>query len=247
MLDTLLDVSGGSIVAFGRESVALALAGLRSRARITAAVGTRRLFADACCAASTLWALVWLAVVLPWLVGAHPHQFAGEALILPLAFPAALALIGFDRAAGITGLAWIAVFEVIVLSHAPDGWRVVNLPIGLVALPYVVMVAAPRARRRDPRRLLVLAVVVLLGLVAPLTPGSLPLFVLLAASLAGLVRLPTDPRLAIASAIVWSGVGVSALMEARYVGPVVWTTATAPLVLGAAILRLRSVRRRAFG
>lgn len=121
MLDTLLDLSVRSRYAFARESTALVFAGLRSRARVTAAAGTGRVIADGCCAAATLWTLLLLVFVLP-LLAAHAPAAEREWWVVPFALPAALALVGFDRAAGILGLLWVVVFELLAVSHSLDGW-----------------------------------------------------------------------------------------------------------------------------
>jgi hypothetical protein len=68
--------------------------------------------------------------------------------------------------------------------------------------------AAPRVRRRNPRRLLWLAPAVALAAILPYSnAGGLEFLAVI--SFAGLVRLPTDPRLAIACGLVWTAVGMS--------------------------------------
>ena len=247
IVDTLLDLSARSRRAFARESVTLVLAGLRSRARVTAAAGTGRVIADGCCGAAVLWSLLMLVYVLPILT-AHQPALSRAEWIVPFALPAALALVGFDRAAGLCGLVWLATFEGLTVSHGISGMGTrLNLEIGAIhAIPFAVMAAAPRTRRRDPRRLLWLVGAVALGLLAPPFGAAFAVMVL-AVSAIGLVRLPTDLRPAIAAAIVWTSIGLGALLAVPGFTPVALTTAAGPLIVAAAALRLRSAQRRAFG
>jgi hypothetical protein len=101
MLGTTLDISGGSRLLLARESLALLRGGLRVRARATAEVGVRRLLADACVQAATLWVLVSLASTLRLVIPLDVHPSFGEVgYVVLVALAIALALLGYDRLAG---------------------------------------------------------------------------------------------------------------------------------------------------
>jgi hypothetical protein len=268
MLDTALDVTRESPRRLLRESLALARSGLRARAGVTAEAGTRRLTANVCAQGATVWGLVLL---IAWLhldkqiydnAGSVPQQTLYIAYQVLLALAIAAALIGYDRISAVFGLAWIVVLldATLTLSHWLGGgsheW--VAHWISFVAVPlacYLVMLLRPRARRRDARRLLWLAVAVLIGLAFPVYVGvgyglGLSGMVLLVLALAGLFLLPAGSSLPLAFALVlvahglslWTLPGGFALTEAHSVRWAMTTVVPVLLTAGAA-LRLVSARR----
>jgi hypothetical protein len=218
MLGTLLDLSEGSTAVLLRESFALTLAGLRSRARTTAAVGVRRLAADACCRAATLWGLLILGFTVPLII-VSPAVQPGVWLNAVVLAPLALALLGCDRLAGACGLAWTVLL--LTLTPTPDRLTTTLLVERLVPVVcYLAMVIAPRRRPIDPRRLLWLAATIAIAATATLAYGHGPAglnrhgadiaeAVLVTLSIIGFARLPTDPRLAITCAIIWTDIGLA--------------------------------------
>jgi hypothetical protein len=100
MLATLLDSSEGSTSAFIGELCDLLRAGLRSRSRATADAGLKRLMADGFCLAAMLWIAVTIS---------EPSGFQPTSRRFWL-IAAALALVGYDRVAGLVGFTWIVLF-----------------------------------------------------------------------------------------------------------------------------------------
>jgi hypothetical protein len=259
MLGTVLDISGQSPLLLARESLALVRDGWRARARITAAIGPRRLACDVLAQAVTLWGFVSLISVLQIARAASLRPDAAELSYLGLLVCAiALALLGYDRIAGISGLAWIAVLYLAIFHHQQRGvgaWRAtpVEHEISLIFLPlcgYATMILAPRSRSRHPIRVLCFASTLMWMMALPslpstwVAPSTLILLVVLAV---GLLRLATDPRLAIACALVlgsgelarWT-IGARTMTSA----PLTWILATAPLLLILSMARLYTVRRQ---
>ena len=105
MTATLLDASAGSRTRFAREVAALAHGGMRLRGRRAAAAGARRVLADGLCLAG-----VWVDDARPEHAAA-PRRARGlhDPLLAPwslglLAVALALALVGYDRFAGVAAL-----------------------------------------------------------------------------------------------------------------------------------------------
>ena len=197
MLGMLLDVGEHSCRAFAREGGSLVLGGLRARGAITARAPTRRLIADVCCQAVMILLVLLMIRVLSTELSAGPSQ---QLLVQAVVMAAVLAcaLIGYERIAAISAL-------VAFVAFGPLGphTQLVLLAQGLVPIAFLlVMVRAPRQRPRDPRRLLWLLPVIVLGALGPHALVSLPEALALI-SVGGLLRLPHDPRLAIACSVVW--------------------------------------------
>jgi hypothetical protein len=203
MLGMLLDAGGQSNRAFLSESWSLVLGGLRARAAITARSGTRRLIADSCCLA----VLIWLMFLLANAVGneiAFGHLIWGRALLRPVILAAILvcALVGYERIAAIGGLAAIMLSAITASDLQSELLSLASLLGLLVCL--LVMLCAPQRRSRDLRRLVwLLAVCVLVALNHYANIKILDVFVVV--SVAGLLRLFHDPRLALACSLVWVG------------------------------------------
>ncbi len=165
--------------------------------------------------------------------------------------PATLALIGRDRLAGACGLTWLALV-LYSLPHASS--RIAMLELTALLLPcvcYVVMVTAPRTRPRELRRAVCITAVAAaaalwafaLGHGTLTHAGDVERAALAALSLLGLLRWPSNPVLAIASAILWTAIGfacVDPLVQAHVHPILVLELAAAPLVVLASRLRLRA-------
>jgi hypothetical protein len=243
MLATLLDSSDGSTRAFASELFDLLRAGLRSRSRATADEGLRRLIADGFCLA----AMLWIAVGISTPVGFQPTRWQfwliGAAL--------ALALVGYDRIAGLVGLAWI----VLTNPAAPFGGQVHTIlrtavplviarDLGLMIF-LLVMVLAPRRRPRDLQRLLWLAPVAALASSWSLGTGALTVAIV-AVSLAGLVTLSTNPRLAIAAALWWTSIGIELAVLWDGAASPQWIALSlpGPIVLALTAVHVRRLQRQ---
>ncbi len=252
---TALDVGAESRARFARELAGLTRAGLHERARRTASVGPARLVFDGLCLAA-----VWL-MTLELSVGLAQRTGRGMSdpllawpLMALLAAALSLALVGFDRAAGIVVLVWsVARFPALVadrdsisvLAGVGEMLLASAFPVAL----FGVLVARPRQRRPDARRLVYLAVP--LTLVATFGPPDylqsplLRAFVLVAAVavvVVAIAALPTDPRLALAGAVLLTAVGAGVTGK----GPIVVAVAlilSAPLVIAFTILRTRRLAR----
>jgi hypothetical protein len=234
MLDTVLDISGGSAWRLLGESLALVRSGLRARTGVATGGGTRRLAADVCAQGATVWGLVLLIALLRFdrlLIDSPPngffeHETAFVLFQVLLACSIAAALVGYDRLAAAFGFAWVGtelwmfLAEERVPGRGSAAWTAHW--IALVAVPlacYVVMLLMPRTRPRKAQRLLWLVVALLVGLVLP--PAAIGLGtrlgsglglegeVLLVLLLAGLFLTPAGPRLPLAFAIALVAYGLS--------------------------------------
>jgi hypothetical protein len=243
MLATLLDASAGSRTRFLRELAALTRAGFDARGQRTAAIGTRRVLTDGVCLAA-----VWLMTLdLSTLLSQRARGF-DDPLLAPwslalIGVALALALVGYDRLAGVAALVWTAARFPLLLDHHP-GMGAVILAFTLPSVAcFAVLVLAPRRRAPDPRRLAWLLVpVTLVATLGPPEYDQSPLLLALVAIAVvlvvvyALVTLPADPRIAIAGAIPLLIVaGGSAVVPAL----------AALLVLATAVARLRQLGRRA--
>jgi hypothetical protein len=197
MLGMLLDAGEQSNWAFVRDTGSLVLGGLRERRAITARAGTRRLIADSCCKAVLIWLTLLIVSRLNTQASAGPSQ---QLLVQEgtLAAILACALIGYERLAALSGLAAFAALGPFGLHNQLVLLANVVVPIACL----LVMVRAPRARPRDPRRLLWLVPISILAALLAHAHVNLP-EALAVISVAGLLRLLHDPRLAIACSLVW--------------------------------------------
>jgi hypothetical protein len=225
MLGMLLDAGEQSCRAFVRESWSLVLGGLGERRAIARRAGNCRLIADSCCQAVLIWLTLLMISAVNIEIIAGPRQ---RLLIQEVGLAAilALALIGFERIAAVTGLAAIAAF-------GPVGPHTQLVMLAKVLVPIaclLVMVLAPRQRPRDARRLVWLMPVAVLAALGPGGHVGLP-EALAVMSIGGLLRLPSDPRFAIACSLVWipllsthparpapAGLGVVVILAAMAVG-----------------------------
>jgi hypothetical protein len=246
MLGTLLEAGEASARAFARESGSILLAGLRERAMLVARTGSRRLIADAYCQAAPIWLLFGAA---NFAAAEQRRPWAANADVLSLIVLGALllaALVGYDRIVGVTGMSLIVGLGLVIEPHAAT--RVLTLAILLVPLACcVVMAFAPRKGPPNPRRLVLLVPAVALVLLLPeaVVRGTA---LLVLVSLLGVIRLPIDPRLAIACAIVWSGLGLSdvavALSRADASSGWILATAASLVMFTIATTRLHYMQRK---
>lgn len=202
IVGTLLDVSGGSNAAYAREIVALIGGGLR--VRVGAAGGRQdatRLIADGFCYAG----VGMLAFVTALCVGLVSHGPGVDASwlwrLLLLAACLSAALAGYDRIAGAGALIWVALG-----IGAANRAHVAGLQLAVDAVPaacFVIMLTMPRRHARRIRRAGWLIPIAALGAatggrVISIYPVLAPLAVIVPLAL---VRLPRDPRLAIACSL----------------------------------------------
>ncbi|MFZ1997417.1 MAG: hypothetical protein WAU75_25090 [Solirubrobacteraceae bacterium] len=246
MLGTLLDTSAGSTVRFAREAVDLLRLGLRSRATLVAGGGVRRLIADAACVAGALFLAQDLATALR--SRGVPDPLYSSASMVVLAVLLASALSGHDRVAGALTLVWV----VLRLGGVTAGIGVSAYPSTLLpVICFGVMTVSPR--RGGTRSLLprpyasgwVLALVVpvvlagaLGGAFAALALTSATVFAVTAA-----VLVTTDPRPAIAVALVAANVGITHAGSDRPALTILTLLAAAPLVLAVTVARTRGLIR----
>jgi hypothetical protein len=253
MLGALLDASADSRLAFVREIANLTRVGLHTRAAATAAVGTRRLVADACCRGALLIIAVYLAARLSWGPGIGVPAPRGTVVVL-LPASLALGLIGYDRAGGVGALAWL----VLAGPWQPLARHGIAAHLAAVAVPVVcfaTMTIAPRRRRPDVRRLAWLAMVAPIAVLCarggpPDVVGIAAVVTLVLGVLLVVAILPTDPRPAIACALLLAAVALAHQSVALRLGvgptaglPALLMTITAPLVIAIAAIRTRALRQ----
>jgi hypothetical protein len=251
MLSTSLDVSAISRRRYLLELLTLVRSGMQARATETAQAGARRVVADGVCLSAVWMLTLFLASELgnrirgfdplgPW----HPLPLWSLAL---LAVALILALIGYDRIAGMTALAFVAtvVADPTWRSTSGSHREVMLLPV----LCFIILGFAPRRRRPDSRRLAWLAVAAVLAVASSTSDdptGAILLLALLLLVPPALALLPSDPRLAIACALPATSFGI--LMAQDRGGPgvigVVFLSA-APLILAMAATRTRRLQARA--
>jgi hypothetical protein len=197
MLGMLLDAGEQSNWAFLRESGSLVLGGLRERRAITARARARRLIADSCCQA----VLIWVTLLIISRLNTEAIAGSSQQLLVQVGTLGAIlacALIGYERLAALSGLAAIAAFG--PLGPPTQLILLANVVVPIACL--LVMLRAPRERPRDPRQVLWLVPVSVLAALLAHAHVSLP-EALAVISVAGLLRLLHDPRLAIACSLVW--------------------------------------------
>jgi hypothetical protein len=171
-------------------------------------------------------------------------------LLALLAAALCLALVGFDRVAGVAVLVWsVARFHALVadreaasvLAGVGEMLLASAFPVAL----FVVLVARPRRRRPDARGLVYLVVPLTLFAAfgppdyeqSPLLHG-LVLIAALAVIVAAIAALPTDPRLALAGAVLVSAVGIDVTGEGAPALAVALIL-SAPLVIAFTVVRAR--------
>lgn len=243
MVATLLDVSASSRRRYALELADLVRLGLRARAMETARAGARRIVADGVCLAGA-WVMTLnlsVAVSQRWR-GMQDPLLATPSLVL-LAAALALALVGYDRIAGIGAIVWTALRFPDLLAAQPGTFNLATEVVPLAC--FVVMILAPRRGPIQIRRLGYLLVPI--GLIAVAGPPveGLPVLIALSAALGlvvyAAVMLPTDPRIAIAGAIPTSGLGLGVLHKGADLIALLFI-AVAPAVFAFTVARTQSLR-----
>jgi hypothetical protein len=239
MRGTLLDVSDGSVPRFAREALSLIGFGFEERARAAARVGRGRLLVDACRLSAGFWVAATLTTLWPL------PELDSFVICLLLLWPVlACLLVGSGRLAGACGIVWTVGSQLTLLRGfgvAPALFATEIVPL----LCFSVIMIAPRQRTRSMRRLLWLIPVIAISALQ-LQPGllgygTLAIGTLLAASLTGILLIGRDPRIAIACALTWTGIGMSSveqLAATQQISPVILLAAAAPLTL--AVVKARA-------
>jgi hypothetical protein len=239
MVDTLLDLSEGSRVRLGLELAELLRVGMRMRAAETARPGPRRLLADGFCRGAILVMTLDLSTMLAQRLDGVEDPLLSWVSISALGVILAVALFGAERLAGAAALAWTAARfpQLVAHNHGFNGVAPTIVPL----ICFGVLVVNPRERSLDLRRIAWLLTPI--ALVAAYAPrgGSGPIAVIvslaaIAFMVAAMLKLPTDPRLAIACALPATYVGL--MVGGAPVLPALLLAFGAPLMMGVAIIRL---------
>lgn len=239
MVGTLLDSSAGSRVRLARELADLLRIGMRLRAGQTARMGPQRLLADGFCRGAILLMTLDLSTLLSQRLDGVEDPLLSWTSICVLGAILAVALVGAERLAGIAALAWTAARlpELAAHNHTFNGLAPTVIPL----ICFSVLVVSPRRRRLDLRRIAwLLAPAVLVAAYAP-RGGSGPVVVLVSLAailfvLVAVLKIPADPRLAIACALPAAYVGL--MVAGAPAVPAALLCLSAPLVMGVAIIRL---------
>ena len=244
---TIADAGATSTLRCGRELAHLVRFGLNTRARQVASAGIGRVLADAVCRGTTWIMVLDLSTLLVWRLSAdRPNPLADAWSIGLLGAVLALALLGFERAAGTGGLLWVVLrAPQLAAVTTPGQWLP---PAILLAACFGVMVLAPRRRPVDPRRLgwlLVPAWLIATFVLGDRANGYVFLELLVVVLLvvaAALVSLPTDPRLAVAGVMPVTYLGLS-FERGDNLLPAVVVFLLVPLtVVALAALRIRQLK-----
>jgi hypothetical protein len=239
MVGTLLDSSAGSRARLVWEIADLLRVGMHMRAAQTRRASPQRLLADGFCRGAILLMILDLSTLLSQRLDGVEDPLLSWASICVLGAILALALIGAERLAGTAALAWAAARfpELVAHNHTFNGLAPTVVPL----ICFTMLIVNPRRRRLDLRRVAWLLVpAVLVAAYAP-RGGNGPITVLVSLAaiifaLVALLKIPTDPRLAIACALPATYVGL--MVAGAPAMPAVLLCSGAPLVMGVAALRL---------
>ena len=244
MLGTLLDAGEDSAAAFVRGCGSLLVGGLRERARSSVQIGTRRLVEDAFCLAAVLWSVYWLTSEAYRQTLAFPTWTLALAAAVPV-----FALRGRDRLGGVCGVTLAGYFLLrgYGVGHLPGQLVSIGHPSQVFLLDrwlgplvcFAVMIVRPRVRDQRTRRLAWLIPIAALGV---FWPPAVVLLVLIGAPLLGIVLLPINPRLAIASAMIWIDIAASSTLGHVRLGLVTFPVLLLTILLADA--RVRATRSR---
>jgi len=239
MLGTLLDSSAESRARLFRQTANLLRVGMQMRAAQTRRASPKRLLADGFCRGAILLMTLDLGTLLSQRLDGVEDPLLSWASICVLGAILALALVGAERLAGAAALAWTAARfpELVAHNHSFNGLAPTAVPL----ICFTVLIVNPRRRRLDLRRIAWLLVPALLVVACAPRGGNGPITALvsLAATLfvlVALVKIPTDPRLAIACALPATYVGL--MVAGAPAAPAVLLCFGAPLVMGVATIRL---------
>lgn len=274
MRDTALDLAGNSIWRLMLESLGLARGGLNARACVSAPGSKRDLLSDCCARTVTVYGLVTFTLWLGsdrWISTSSEFAARSSSVIaewLPttalLALATGLALAGYRRLAGLSGVAWVGFYLAVALSQ--DTWWARSSGVAyeahwvaFIVVPvacYLVMIILPGTRPRHSRRLgWLLGAWLIGGIVAP-PQAPLELFasigfenvLLIAILVAGVCLLATDTWRPIAFALALLAFGLGAWTWDSFFGtyeylPLALTTLGPLVLMAAAAARLLSARR----
>jgi hypothetical protein len=239
MIGTLLDASAGSRTRLVREIANLLRVGIHMRAGKTGPTTPRRLLADGFCRGAVMLMILDLSTLLSQRLDGVQDPLLSWTSIGVLGAILALALVGAERLAGIAALVWAAARFPELVAHNATFNGLAPTVVPLVC--FTVLIVNPRRRRLDLRRVAWLLVPA--ALVAAYAPrggnGPITALVSLAAILfvlVALLKIPTDPRLAIACAL--PATYVALMVAGAPAIPVVLLCFAAPLVMGVATIRL---------
>ncbi|HEY3947260.1 MAG TPA: hypothetical protein VGL78_18695 [Solirubrobacteraceae bacterium] len=239
MIGTLLDSSAGSRARLVREIANLLRVGMYMRAAQTRRTSPQRLLADGFCRGAILLMILDLSTLLSQRLDGVKDPLLSWTSIGVLGAILALALVGAERLAGTAALTWAAARfpELVAHNHTFNGLAPTVVPL----ICFTVLIVNPRRRRLDLRRVAWLLVpAVLVAAYAPRgANGPITVLVSLAAilfALVALLKIPTDPRLAIACAL--PATYVALMVAGTPAVPAVLLCVGAPLVMGVATIRL---------
>lgn len=257
------------------------MGGLKAPVDAGALVSRRDRLSQCCARATTVYGLALFTLWLGWERWIYTSAYAsgtrsvygvvaeGVPLVVLLGLATGLALVGHRRLAGLAGLAWIGFDLAGALSPLPrwflrpsrlvyDLHSIVLIVVPLVC--YLVMIVAPGAGDRHPRRLgWLLAAWLLGGIVAE--PGApLELFswigtrnaLLISMLILGICSLAVDGWRAVAFALALLSFGLGAWMWDPIVDsyeylPLALTTLGPIVLIAGAAARMLSVRRAVAG
>jgi hypothetical protein len=239
MTGTLLDSSAGSRASLVRELIDLLRVGIRMRAGHNARIGAKRLLADGFCRGGILLMTLDLSTLLSQRLDGVEDPLLSWISICVLGVILAIALVGAERLAGTAALVWTVARlpELAAHNHTFNGLAPTIVPL----VCFGVLIVNPRRRRLDLRRMAwLLAPVALVAAYAP-RGGSGPIAVLVSLAaflfvLVAVLKIPTDPRLAIACAL--PATYVSLMVAGASAMPASLLCLGAPLVMGVATIRL---------
>jgi hypothetical protein len=241
MLSTLLEASADSNLRFARETAGLLRLGLRARAAQTAGVGVGRLVADGACVGGVFLLAEDLATALHSRGAAHAVYSPASMAVLAVVL--IFAMLGHDRIAGAGALAWIGLrFSGVMAGSAVSASPAMVLPVICLS----VMIVIPRRSRpllsdRYGKSWLV-GLVVLAGALG----GVFAILALTAATAFGVIAaalLTTDPRAAIAVALVAANIGIDRIGSGRSAVTTLMLVAATPVVLAVTFGRTRQLAK----
>lgn len=245
MTDTLLDASAGSAPRFVRELAGLLRGGLLERAHETTRAGVMRVSADGLCLAAVWFVTLFLTAGVGVRIRGPMFGFSWDPLspwsLSLLGVALALALVGYDRLAGVAALLFLA--SAVAGPARYDLTNTNRLPLLVPLLCFAALLAAPRRRPRDARRLLWLLPAAVVAVVAGTTDdptATVFVLALIAVVPPALLMLRTDPRPAIACGLSAAYFGLRMAQDPGGPGAlgIVFLAAT-PLVLATVAVRVR--------
>jgi hypothetical protein len=239
MLGTLLDAHEDSQRAFVRGCASLLRIGWGERARVSAEVGPARMVADGLCQAAVLFAVWGICRQVRFIVDlpggySETWQLVSIGLLGIVVIARAL---GRERIGGICGLV-VAVHGLAQPGSFSGSYGVPHdaflVQWVLLLGCFAVMALMPRRVKPSPRAVIWLIAAVALILAEPFL---ISLAFLIAVPLIGIIELPVNPRLAVASAAFWAEQAVTSRLAQTNIGLI-----TIPILLFAVALAVTQQR-----